>query len=105
MCMQVMDVHVKAYSVDLMSIISGVYSSTTHRFQLRLHSEGTISYNSLSHLVFLQVKGNSAQYNAQVLLSFLRQEGDVLFQQDNARPHIAAATQRALRCDNNCPGQ
>ena len=31
-----------------------------------------------------------------VLLPFLRQESDVLFQQDNARPHTAAATQRAL---------
>ena len=29
--------------------------------------------------------------------NFLRQEGDVLFQQDNARPHMAAATQLALR--------
>ena len=32
-----------------------------------------------------------------VLLPFLRQEGDVLFQQDNAHPHTAAGTQRALR--------
>ena len=32
-----------------------------------------------------------------MLLSFLQQEGDVLFQQDNAHPHMAAATQRALR--------
>ena len=32
-----------------------------------------------------------------VLLPFIRQEGDVLFQQDNARPHTAAATQRTLR--------
>ena len=32
-----------------------------------------------------------------MLLSFLREEGGVLCQQDNARPHTAAATQRALR--------
>ena len=30
-------------------------------------------------------------------LPFIRQEADVLFQQDNARPHMAAAMQRALR--------
>ena len=46
--------------------------------------------------MFLQSKVNSARYIAQtvnlVLLPFLRQEGDVLLQQDNA------VTQRAL-CD------
>ena len=49
--------------------------------------------------MFLQGKVNSARCIAQVnpeLLSFLRQEGDVLFQQDNARSHTAAAKQRAL---------
>ena len=49
---------------------------------------GPISYNLRSHLVFLQGKVNSARYIAQivnrVLLSFIWQEGDVLFQQDNA---------------------
>ena len=59
-----------------------------------------ISYNSRSYLVFLQDKVNSARYIVQVvnpeLLSFLRQEGNLLFQQDNARPHMAAATQRTL---------
>ena len=43
---------------------------------------------------------NSACYIAQVnnpeLLLFLRQEGDVLFKQDNVHPHTAASTQRAL---------
>ena len=51
--------------------------------------------------MFLQRNVNNARYLAQVvnpvLLPFLRQEGDVPFQQDNARPHIAAATQRSLR--------
>ena len=46
-------------------------------------------------------KVNSSRYISQtvnpVLLSFLRQEGDELFQQDNARPHTAAPTRRALR--------
>ena len=56
---------------------------------------GSISYNSLSHLVFLQGKVNSVHYNAQVvnpvLLSFPRQEIDVFFfQQDDVRPHTAA---------------
>ena len=50
--------------------------------------------------MFLQGKVNSVRYIAQVvnsaLLLFLRQEGDVLFQQDNARPHTAAATQRVF---------
>ena len=62
---------------------------------------GAISYKSRSYLVFLQGKETSARYIAQfvnpMLLSFLRQEGDVLFQQDNARPLTAAATQHALR--------
>ena len=31
-----------------------------------------------------------------MLLSFLQQEGDVLFQQDNACPHTAAVMQHAL---------
>ena len=48
----------------------------------------SISCNSWSHLMFLQGKVNSARYIEQVvnpvLLSFLLQEGDVLFQQDNA---------------------
>ena len=50
---------------------------------------GAISYNSRSHLVFQQDKVNSARYIAQVgnpvLLSFLRQEGDVLF---NRTAHV-----------------
>ena len=61
---------------------------------------GAISYNSRSHMVFLQGKVNCARYIAHVnpvLLPFLQQEGDVHFQQDNECPHTAAATQRALR--------
>ena len=61
---------------------------------------GIINYNSPSYLVFLQGKVNSARYIAQVvnpvLLSFRRQEGDVLFQEDNARPNTVAASQCAL---------
>ena len=45
--------------------------------------------------------GVSALYIAQVInpviFSFLRQEGDVLFQLDNARTHTAIATQHVLR--------
>ena len=44
---------------------------------------------------------NTTRYIAQivnpVLLSFHRQEGDMLFQQDNLRSHTAAVTQRAVR--------
>ena len=103
--MRVIDVHV--YDVYLVSVITGVHLSTTHRPYLRLHSVGAVSYNSRSQLVFLQCKLNSVRYIAQVvnpaLLLFLRQEGDVLFQQDNARPHMAAAMQHALRGVQHMP--
>ena len=62
---------------------------------------GGIIYNSRLHLVFLQGKVNSTRHIAQVvnpvLLTFLRQEVDVLFQQHNAHPYTAAAKRRALR--------
>ena len=62
---------------------------------------GVILYNLRLHLVFLQCKVNSAHYIAQVvnpvLQPFLWQEGDVLLQQDNAHPHMAAAMQHAFR--------
>ena len=52
-------------------------------------------------MIFLQGKVNRTRYIAQVgnpvLLIYIRQEGEVLFQQDNARIQTAAATQRALR--------
>ena len=68
-----------------------------------------ISYKSRSDLAFLQGKVNSARYVAQVvnpvLLSFLRQEGDMIFQQDNARPQTPPATQLVLRGYKNCRGQ
>ena len=55
--------------------------------------------------MFLQGKVNSARYIAHVVLvSFLRQEGDVLFQQDNACPHTAAVMLRAL-CGVRLPGE
>ena len=83
-------------------------SIKTHRPHLRLYGVGAISNNSRSVLVVLQGKVNSAHYIAQVvnpvLLPFIRQEGDVLFQQDNACPHMAAAMQYALR-GVNCLGQ
>ena len=59
-----------------------------------------MSYNTRSYLVFLQGKVNSARYIAHVnsvLLPFLQQEVDVLFKQDNSRPHTAAATQSTPR--------
>ena len=63
---------------------------------------GINRYNSRSHFVFLQDKVTNASCIAHVinpvLLLFLRQEGDVLFQQDSASPHTAAVTQRTIRC-------
>ena len=54
------------------------------------------------------VKSKRARYITQVvnsmLLPCIPHEGDVLFQQDNACPHTAAATQRALR-GVQLPGQ
>ena len=51
--------------------------------------------------MFLQDKVNNARYITtavnSVLLPFIWQGVDVIFQQNNARPHTAAATQRALR--------
>ena len=66
-----------------------------------------ISYNSRLDLVFLQGKINVSAYIAQVvnpiLLSFLRQDGYVLFEQESASPHTAAGTQRALWCVRQLP--
>ena len=62
---------------------------------------GGLSVTTWSHLVFLQGRGNSARSIAQivdpVLFPFHRQEGGVLFQQDNTHPHTAAVMQHALR--------
>ena len=59
------------------------------------------SVTSRSYMVFLHGKINSVRYIAQVvnpvLLPLFRQESNVPFQQDKARLHTAAATQRALR--------
>ena len=59
------------------------------------------SVTTLSHLVFLLGKVNSAFYITYVvnpvLLPFLRQEDDALFQQDYALPQTAAATECVLR--------
>ena len=61
---------------------------------------GAIIYNSQSHLVFLKGEINSTHYIAQVvnpvLLPVIQQKGDVLFQHDNERSHMAAAMQHAL---------
>ena len=40
-----------------------------------------------------------------MFVPFLQQESDVFFQQDDVRPHMAAAMQRALRGVQHCPGQ
>ena len=96
-----MDVHV--YGEDLVSVSVFFRSTFAHDTQVPPQA----SWCERSHLVFLQGKVNSASYFSQVvnpvLLTFLRQEGDVLFQQDNARPHTAAATQRVLRVVQQLP--
>ena len=98
-CMWVMNIYV--HSVDLVSII--FWSAFAHNIQAPPQASwcgGAINYNSRSHLVFLQSKVNIACYIAQVvnfmLLPFLQQQDDILFQQDNTHPHMAAATQCAL---------
>ena len=57
--------------------------------------------------MFLQGKVNSARYIARivnpVLLPFVQQKGNMLFQQDNARPHMVAMTQHALRGEQQQP--
>ena len=86
----------QVYGIDLMN---GIFRSAfVHDTQAL--PQVSWCYKSWSYLVFLQGKVNSARYIAPavnpVLLSFIRQQGVVLFQQDNARPHTAAATQSAL---------
>ena len=86
-----------------------MHSPTTQVLSQASRCEEAISYNSQSHLAFLQGKVNSAHYIAQVvnlvLLPFLRQEGDVLFSRTT---HIYIWL---LQCNmlfmvyNSCPGQ
>ena len=67
--MQMMDVHV--YGVYLVSVI--FRSTFSHNIQATPQASWcgeTISYNSRSHLVFLQGKVNSASYIAQVVITF-----------------------------------
>ena len=98
-CVRLMDVHM--YGVDRMSIVFGSAFSHDTQPHLRLHGVGAISYNSGSHLMFLQGKVNNPRYIAQVvnpkLLPFIWQVGDVHLQQDNACPHMAAMMQCAHR--------
>ena len=97
-CMLVMDVHV--YGVDLVRVIfrSAFAHDTQAPSQASWYGGPSVTRDQIC--CFCRVKVNSARYIAQVgnsvLLPFLQQEGDVLFQQDNARPHVAAATQRTL---------
>ena len=92
--MQVMDIHVYGVRPDECHLLECI--CLRHTFFMLW---GSISYNSPSHLVFLQGKVNSAWYIAQVvncmLLPFLQQEGDVLFSR-TTRPHMAAVMQCAL---------
>ena len=95
--------------LDLMSII--FRSTFAHNIQAPILGFMVCgpSVTTRGHiLVFLQGKLNTARYIAQVinavLLPFLRQQGDMLFQQDMARPHTAAVTQPALR-GVQLPGQ
>ena len=96
-CLYGSDGTVHVYGVDLVRIIiQSAFVGDTQPPPLRLNGVGAINYSSWLHLVFLQGKVNTTRYIAQVvnpvLLPFLRQEDDMLFHQDNARPHTAAAT-------------
>ena len=94
--MRVMDLHV--YGIDPVSVIFRI------AFAYDTQAPPQASWcgrPSVTTLVFLQGKLYSAHYIAQVvnpmLLPFLRQEGDLHFQQDNAHPHMATSMQYALR--------
>ena len=80
----------------------------THRPHHRLHNVGRISYNSRSQMVFLQGKINNSRFIAHVvnpvLLSFIRQEGDVLFSR-TTHIHIRLLLRNVLFVEYNCPGQ
>ena len=68
---------------------------------------GSISYNSRSHLVFLQGKVNSARYIAyvnSVLLQFLRQEDSVFFSR-TTQVHIWLLRCNVLFVVYNCSSQ
>ena len=69
---------------------------------------GDISYNSRYLLVFLQGKVKNIRYIAQVvnpvLLSFIRQEVDVLFQHDDAAHMRLLRHNMLLMMFNNCSG-
>ena len=79
----------------------------THRPHLRFHELRAISYNSRSHLVFMQSKVNSARYNAQVvnsvLLPFIRQEGGVLSARQRTSTYSCCNVQRALHGGQQLP--
>ena len=97
-CIRMMDIHM--YSIDLVRVI--FRSAFSHDKQAPLQASWCRGCHQLQlvTLVFLQGKVNSAPYIAQVvnplLLPFLRQVGDVLFEQDNTCPHTAVAMQRAF---------
>ena len=55
------------YGVDLVSAIFRSAFANDTQALLRLHSVGAISYNSQSHLVFLQGNVNRVRYIAQVV--------------------------------------
>ena len=88
------------YSIDLKRVIFCVHSPTTHRPHLRLQGVGGHQLQLAVTFGVSAGKVNCACYIAQlvnpVLLPFLRKEGDVLFQKDNKRPHMAAAMKHAL---------
>ena len=57
----------------------------------RVHGVGAVSHTK----VYLQCRYSAQVFN-QLLLPFLKKEGDMLFQQDNAHPHTTAVTQHAF---------
>lgn len=61
---------------------------------------GAISYTGRTPLVIVEGTLNSARYIQTIIepivLPFMDRQGDLFFQQDNARPHVSRATQHAL---------
>ena len=88
-------IDIYVYGVDLVSVIFWTVFAHDKQAPPQASWCGGISYNSRSHLVILQGEINSARYIAQVnpvLLSFLLQEGYLLFQHDNVRPDMCTTT-------------
>ncbi|KAJ8897822.1 hypothetical protein PR048_003175 [Dryococelus australis] len=71
------------------------------------NNQKAIAYNDRTPLVFVEGTLNTYRYIQNIiqpiLLPFLQRQGEVLFQQDNARAHTYRVTQRALEGVHQIP--